>query len=404
MKRITAILLTGVMIASVLSGCSSTSSESTSTSEASSVSSGTSTSEASSTSSSSSTESSSSSSSSSSDDEYEIITGDFTLDECVTLPDYKGVELTKTVYDVTEDYARQYVRSYMDTEEVTDADATVEDGDVVNIAYEGTIDGETFDGGSSDSYDLEIGSGLFIDGFEEGLIGLKAGEEIDLDLTFPDDYYETTLAGQAVSFHVTVNSISRYPELTDAWVEEYTSGEYTTVDDFVAYTLETLQESYESTSESDLYEDAWDAVYGEADFMKLPQEYIDNGEAAFDVLMELEATNYGYESAMDYLTAFGYSEEEAEEYMDSSRTSYGENYAMNIIFAEALLEAEGIDTDGDKVNEMYDTLEENYGMTLDELKETYTEAWVYLYGICSVVNEVIVDYATVTEETQTLEA
>ena len=102
---------------------------------------------------------------------------------------------------------------------------TVESGDVVNIDYTGTLNGEAFDGGSDTGYNLEIGSGQFIDGFEDGLIGANVGESRDLNLTFPEDYPSADMAGQAVVFHVTVNGIMNAADATldtvdDAYVAQ----------------------------------------------------------------------------------------------------------------------------------------------------------------------------------------
>ena len=91
----------------------------------------------------------------------------------------------------------------------SDSHDTVEDGDVVNIDYVGTFEGEEFDGGSYEGYDLEIGSNTFIDDFEEQLIGMEVGETKTITVTFPDPYpYATELAGQDVQFEVTINSIN----------------------------------------------------------------------------------------------------------------------------------------------------------------------------------------------------
>ncbi len=90
-----------------------------------------------------------------------------------------------------------------------DPDATVQKGDTADIAYVGKVDGKEFDGGSSDSYNLVIGSGTFIDGFEDGVIGMKTGETKDLNLKFPDSYQSTDLAGKDVVFTVTVNAFTR---------------------------------------------------------------------------------------------------------------------------------------------------------------------------------------------------
>ena len=119
----------------------------------------------------------------------------------VELGDYKGIEYTMDVAEVTDDQVNQQIDSFLDglaeTEEVTDR--AVEDGDTVNIDFTGTKDGEEFEGGSSEGYDLVIGSGSFIDGFEDGLIGHEIGDEVSLDLTFPEEYPQNEdLAGQDV--------------------------------------------------------------------------------------------------------------------------------------------------------------------------------------------------------------
>lgn len=96
----------------------------------------------------------------------------------------------------------------------------VQTGDTVNIDFNGKIDGNEFDGGNAEGYELEIGSGAFIDGFEDSLIGMKNGETKDISLTFPSDYSNEELAGKNVIFTVTVNEIKRIPELTDALAKE----------------------------------------------------------------------------------------------------------------------------------------------------------------------------------------
>ena len=116
-----------------------------------------------------------------------LVDGEFVLEDCIRLGEYKGLELTRTVEAVTDEDVESYVNSLMTPEEVTDEGATVQEGDTVNIAYEGTQDGVAFEGGTSESADLVIGSGRFIDGFEDGLIGMKAGESRDLNLDEEDE-------------------------------------------------------------------------------------------------------------------------------------------------------------------------------------------------------------------------
>lgn len=145
----------------------------------------------------------------------------------VTLPVYKNMDVTVNgTYEVTEDDVKDYVNnmcSYYPEYEDTDK-TVVENGDCVDIDYEGKKDGVAFDGGTAQGYVLEIGSGTFIDGFEDGLIGVKVGETVDLNLTFPENYQSEDLAGADVVFTVTVNKIKTkkevgYDTLTDEYVK-----------------------------------------------------------------------------------------------------------------------------------------------------------------------------------------
>ncbi len=332
------------------------------------------------------------------DAEYEVISGDFDLEECVELPEYSGIELTLTVYDISDEYIDSYISSMADTETVEDENAVVQEGDVANISYEGTIDGETFDGGSSDSYDLTIGSGTFIDGFEDGLIGMKVGEETDLELTFPEDYFNTEYAGVDVVFHVTINSISRPVEQDDDWVIEYTGGEYETMDDYREYVRDYLGETYAYEAESALYSDAWEAVFEDTVFLGVPQSYLDAGSALFDFVLEQEAATYGYSSVDEYTEALGVTEDDIE----SSREDYCDNYVKNRLFAEAMLEKEGIAFDGEEINAFYEETAQTYGMSVDELIEQMGEDMLYLYAVCNTANEMIVELANISEATEVI--
>ena len=143
----------------------------------------------------------------------------------VTLPAYKNMDVTVSgTYEVTEDDVRDYVNnmcSYYPEYEDTDK-TVVENGDCVDIDYEGKKDGVAFDGGTAQGYVLENGSGTFIDGFEDGLIGVKVGETVDLNLTFPENYQSEDLAGADVVFTVTVNKIKTKKEINyDTMTDEY---------------------------------------------------------------------------------------------------------------------------------------------------------------------------------------
>ena len=142
---------------------------------------------------------------------------DLDIDAYVTLNDYKNMKVSVYKPEPTDEDIEQYINSQLLNGYITDR--AVQNGDVANIDYEGKKDGVAFAGGTDKGYDLAIGSGSFIPGFEEQLVGVMPGETVDLDLTFPENYPEPTLAGQPVVFTVTVNGIAEtmeYDKITDA--------------------------------------------------------------------------------------------------------------------------------------------------------------------------------------------
>ena len=196
---------------------------------------------------------------------------------------YKGVEVSAAdkPEKVTDDDVEQYIQSQLTssatTTEVTDRAA--QKGDTVDIAFVGTIDGEAFDGGSSDSYSLELGSGTMIDGFEDSIIGHNVGETFVWDGKFPDDYQSTDLAGKACQFTITVNSISEQnvPELTDEWVAN-NSKSSKTVKEYKKEIKKTLEDQKQEDYDSTLKSEAWQAVVDNTTvqkYSKKQQEKID---------------------------------------------------------------------------------------------------------------------------------
>lgn len=167
----------------------------------------------------------------------------------VKLCDYKNVKVGKSTENVDEDSHNSAInnilKSFSTSEKVEEGQ--VKDGDVVNIDYKGTIDGQEFEGGTASGQDLTIGSNSFIEGFESGLIGANVGDTVTLNLTFPENYSNTTkindeevsLAGKAVTFEVKINyiTVTNTPELTDDFVKEHSEdyGDATTVEELNTY-------------------------------------------------------------------------------------------------------------------------------------------------------------------------
>jgi trigger factor len=152
----------------------------------------------------------------------------------VKLGEYKGIEVQDKEFPVDDEAVNEEIDRILKSHaEITVVeDGEVQEGDSVNIDFFGTIDGEPFEGGEAENYQLEIGSGLFIKGFEEQLVGMKPGEERTIEVTFPEDYHVKTLAGKLAKFRVVLHDIKRKVarELNDEFVQEIS--EFKTVDEF----------------------------------------------------------------------------------------------------------------------------------------------------------------------------
>ncbi|MBO5145658.1 MAG: FKBP-type peptidyl-prolyl cis-trans isomerase [Lachnospiraceae bacterium] len=147
--------------------------------------------------------------------------------DVLTLADYANISVPAEEVAATAEEVDEDIQSTLESHKElnTDTTLTIADGDEVNIDYVGTIDGVEFEGGNSNGagYDLTIGSGSFIDDFEQQLIGHKPGENVTVEATFPENYSNSDVAGKDASFAVTINGIKTAPELTDAFVAEYLS-------------------------------------------------------------------------------------------------------------------------------------------------------------------------------------
>ena len=201
---------------------------------------------------------------------------DYKALDYVTLGEYKNLNVTLASTAVTDEEIDAEISSRLTQKEKVETltEGTVEKGDTANIDYEGIKDGEAFQGGTDKGFDLVIGSGSFIEGFEDGLIGKSVGETVDLNLTFPEGYQNAEMAGQDVVFHVTINSIKRTPELTDELAAEISESEYKTVDEYRASVEQTLKEGKASTRDSEKTNDLMTQVYNNSKINDYPAELV----------------------------------------------------------------------------------------------------------------------------------
>lgn len=227
---------------------------------------------------------------------------DFDLKEYITLGQYPDVKFDEEDFNTHMNEAIEEITSKESV--ATDVtDRPVKKGDKVNIDYVGTKDGKEFEGGSAKGTELEIGSGSFIAGFEDGLIGKNIGDEVKLDLVFPEDYKSEDLAGEEVVFTVKINGIKEetHPALTDDLVKEHT--EYTT-----------LQEFYDAKTEEIAKDVLWETYLASCKVVKYPKNevkvYYDNLVNSYSqmsvyngmTLEQMVTSYYGYATLDDFLS------------------------------------------------------------------------------------------------------
>ena len=174
----------------------------------------------------------------------------------ITLPDLKSITVTVSpMENVTQEEVDSAINQALE-ENLTSVQDAAKEGDTVNIDYSGTINGEKFDGGTAEKQDLKLGSGQFIPGFEDQLIGKKAGDTVTVKVTFPEKYQNADLAGKAAEFEVKVNEVKRQPELTDEWVKKYDGTTAETVESYRDQIREQLQNRKEFAYHSEIQDQA----------------------------------------------------------------------------------------------------------------------------------------------------
>ena len=295
---------------------------------------------------------------------------DLTAEEYVTLGEYKGVEVTLDEPEVTDEYLDGYIEYVQQNNAVSTpvTDRAVEMGDVVNIDYEGKIDGVAFDGGSAEGYDLTIGSGQFIDGFEDGCIGMEVGETKDVEATFPDSYKNNPdLAGKVAVFTVTVNSISveEIPELTDEYVQSLSLEGCTNVEEYRAYVYDVLLEQQQESYESDKADLAYEKVAAACEFKDAPEAMVTRMNNTLTSNLSSYAGMYGVDLGTYVSAMYGGTAEEYETTLLEQSKIMAQHYLM----MQAIADREGLSVSDEELEEQLSQEAQDYGYeTVEEYK------------------------------------
>ena len=281
----------------------------------------------------------------------------------VTLGQYKGLEVEKEEVNVTDEQVQAELdRMAQNVASTETVERPAKMGDTANIDFEGFDNGVPFEGGKGDNFDLKLGSGQFVPGFEEQIVGMSAGEEKDIDITFPEDYHKE-LAGKAVVFHVKLNKVTEtiVPEQDDEFAKDVS--EFDTLDELKADIRAKALENAKKQADSAFEQAAVDKA-AENTTVDMPKALVEN---ELDIQME----RFGYQLQMS-----GYSMEQYAKMMggdvSTMRNAFrpaAEKQAKISVTLEKIAEVEGITASDEDIEAEFKSLAEQYELEVDKVKE-----------------------------------
>ncbi len=281
----------------------------------------------------------------------------------VTIENYKGIEAKKKAVRITKDAIDAEIDKARDRNArfVQESEEAIKDGDTITLDFEGFVDGVAFDGGKGENYELKIGSGSFIPGFEAQIVGHKIGEDFDVNVTFPEDYTAKDLAGKASTFKCTVKSLKQLPELDDEFVKDVS--EFDTVDEYKADVKAKLSERAKAENERE-FENTLAEKLMELLVAEIPEP-----------MFEAETENY----LRDYDTRLRSSGLDLKTYMqytgltlDAIRAQLrpqAEKQVKIRLALEKIAVLENLDATEEEINAEYARIGATYNVEVDEVKK-----------------------------------
>ena len=285
----------------------------------------------------------------------------------VKLGDYKKIKYEEEKVKVEENEINDQIVTLLNQKADLELkeDGEVEDGDTVVIDFEGFKNGEPFEGGKADNYDLVIGSNSFIPGFESQLIGMKSEETKEIEVKFPDDYHAEEMKGQPATFKVTVHEIKKkvLPELNDEFVEELKYENVKTVEDLKKYTEDNLLKRKQDDAKRKAEDDLLDKLT-EITEVEIPDAMIKSETDSIVQNYEQNMMQQGF-SLADFLKMTG---QKMEEFRDSLKENAIKRIKVNLALDE-IGKKENVEVTDDDINEEYKKMAEMYGMDVEEIKK-----------------------------------
>ncbi len=288
----------------------------------------------------------------------------------VTLGQYKGIEAPKYEAVVTEEDVNGRLKEMADrNSRMVDLDRAVETGDIANIDFKGFLDGVPFDGGTGENFDLAIGSGQFVPGFEDQIIGMNPGEERDIDITFPDDYH-AELAGKAVVFHVKVNAVKvkEIPELDDEFAKDVS--EYDTLEELKKSVEAELLEEREGAAKN-AFENAVMDKAAAGITADIPEDMIKEQSRAFVQNLERQVHSQGL-TMEQYMQM---ANTDVDQLLEQAREPAEQQVRMDLTIA-AIAKAENIEVTDEDVEAEFQKRSEEFKIDVEKLKKYLGEPMV----------------------------
>ena len=282
----------------------------------------------------------------------------------VKLGKYKGLSLERKVEKVTAKQVDEEMENARDKQaRIIDVDEAAKNGDIVNIDFVGSVDGVKFDGGSAQDYDLTLGSGSFIPGFEDQLVGAKKGDKVDVKVTFPEDYHATELKGKEALFECTVNAVKRkeLPALDDDFAKEIS--EFDTLAEYKEDVKNKLMKDAEMRADRE-YEDALVQSVVDGAEVEIPQAMID--QEAEDMAKEFEyRLSYQGIKLADYL---GYINMTREQLLDEYKEQAAKSVKVRLVMEE-IVKREEMKFEQDELDAKVAEMAERSGQDVETFKK-----------------------------------
>ncbi|MEB6195901.1 trigger factor [Mammaliicoccus sciuri] len=289
-----------------------------------------------------------------------------TVEPEVELGDYKGLSIEKQDREVTDEEFNQAIEDAVSRQaELTVKEGEIAEGDVVNINFDGYVDGEAFEGGQAEGYDLEIGSGSFIPGFEEQLIGLKANDSKDVVVTFPEEYHAEELAGKEATFKCEVNEVKskEIPELDDELAQELDES-VSTVNEYKEKLRKDLEEAKVNQAEATEKEEAITKATDNAK-VDIPEAMVNTELDRMMQEFEQRISQQGLNLELYYQFS-GQSEEELKAQMKED----AEKRVKTNLTLRAIADAENIEVSDADVEAEFAKMSEQFGLSVEDIKAT----------------------------------